>query len=162
MAVTAELVRSWRAPRDAIRRQIGTITEARLLAYLIGACVLIFVGQWPLAARLAHLDPAVPLDQRIGGALFAWVFVMPLVLYGLAALSHLAAGFIGGRGTWQGARLALFWSLLASTPLFLLYGLVAGLIGPGLQLNLAGGALAVGFLGHWLLALAEAEGFGTP
>jgi hypothetical protein len=159
MAVTTEIVRSWRAPRRAMRRQLASgAGEPRALAYLMAACALIFVAQWPRLAREAELDPSVPLEARLGAALLGWLFLAPLFFYALAALSHLAARALGGRGTWFGARLALFWSLLVSVPLWLLSGLTAGFFGPGPERALAGALLAAGFLGHWGLALAEAEG----
>lgn len=161
MAVTTEMLRSWRAPRLAIRRQLAAgAGEPRALAYLMVACTLIFVAQWPRLAREAELDPSVPLEARLGAALLGWVFLAPLFFYGLAALSHLLARVFGGQGTWFGARLALFWSLLVSVPLWLLSGLTAGFFGPGPERTLTGALLAVGFLGHWVLALAEAEGAG--
>ena len=45
-------------------------------------------------------------------------------LYLVAGLSHLIARLVGGRGDWYRARMALFWSLLASTPLILLNDLI--------------------------------------
>lgn len=162
MAISTEMLRSWRAPGQAVRRQLAAgVGDPRALAYLIAACGLIFVAQWPRLAREAHLDPSVPLDARVGAALMGWMFIAPLFFYGLAALSHLVARAFGGRGTWFGARLALFWSLLVSVPLWLLSGLTAGFIGPGPALTLTGVLLAVGFLGHWIAALAGAEGFGA-
>jgi hypothetical protein len=157
VAVSTEILRSWRAPRRAMRRQLAAATEARALAYLIAGCGLVFVAQWPRLAREAHVAPEVPLDARIGGALIGWLGLAPLLLYGLAALSHLAARALGGRGSWLGARMALAWSLLAAAPLVLLQGLVAGFLGPGPALTLTGGVLAAAFLGHWALALVEAE-----
>jgi hypothetical protein len=158
MAVSTEIVRSWRSPRAALRRQIAAgLSEARALAYLMAACGLIFVAQWPRLSREAYLDPAVPLEARVAGALQGIVFLLPLLFYGLAALSHLLARQFGGRGGWLGARVALFWSLLAAAPLFLLDGLVAGFIGPGPARTATGALLAGGLLLHWALALAEAE-----
>ncbi len=157
MAVSTEMLRSWLGPRSAMRRQLAGASEGRALAYLIAACGLVFVAQWPRLAREAHLAPEVPLEARVGAALIAWLGLAPLLLYGIAAASHLAARALGGRGTWLGARLALAWSLLVAAPLVLLHGLVAGLLGPGPALTLTGGVLAAGFLGHWALALIEAE-----
>jgi hypothetical protein len=158
MAVSTEIVRSWRAPGAAIRRQLDAgVGEARALAYLMAACGLIFVAQWPRLSREAHLNPDVPLEALMAGALQGIVFILPLLLYGVAAISHLVARAFGGCGSWLGARLALFWTLLATAPLFLLHGLVAGFLGPGAALNAAGIVLSAGFLGHWLLALAGAE-----
>ena len=64
---------------------------------------------------------------------------------------------MGGSGSWYGARIALFWSLVAVSPLVLLTGLVAGMIGPGTQLSLVGSITFVAFLIHWLLALKAVE-----
>ena len=161
MALTTEILRSWRSPRAATRRQLDGATEARALMHLMVACLLIFVAQWPRLAREAELAPEVPLDARVGATLMAWMFIMPLVLYAVAGLSHVVARALGGRASWLGARVALFWSLLASAPLFLLYGLVAGFIGAGAAMTLTGAVLTAGFLGHWLLALVEVEGFGA-
>ena len=69
--------------------------EGRALATLIGACLLIFVAQWPGLARAAYVDPAIPLDARMGGALLGTLFLLPPIAYAVAALSHLVRGFIG-------------------------------------------------------------------
>ncbi len=161
MSVTADIRATWRRPRAVIRRQLdGGRREDRALAYVMGACVLIFVAQLPRLAREAHLDESIPLDVRLQAALLGWLMIAPLVLYGVAALSHVVARALGGKGTWFGARLAMFWSLLSSAPLWLFYGLVDGFIGPGGALVLAGVILLAGFGTIWLLSLVEAEGFG--
>jgi hypothetical protein len=77
--------------------------------------------------------------------------------YALAGTTHLVARMIGGRGTWYSARLALFWSLLATSPAWLFHGLVAGFIGPGIEQAVAGGLLLIAFLTIWGLCLREAE-----
>jgi hypothetical protein len=158
MAITSDIVESYRRPRTVLRRRLADGgQEPRALAVLMGACLLMFVAQWPAAARAAHLDPSVPLDARIGGALMATLFVVPLLAYGVAALSHLVARLFGGRGTYLGARMALFWSLLAVSPLMLAQGLLGGLAGPGPALALFGLVVAAAFLFLWLNALIEAE-----
>lgn len=131
--------------------------EDRALAYLMGACVLIFVAQWPLMARQAHLDATIPLDARVGYGLLGWVIIMPLVMYGIAAALHIITRVFKGQGTWFTSRLALFWSLLALTPAMLLQGLTAGFVGPGAALNFVGVIVVAGFF--WLLvnALIVAE-----
>jgi hypothetical protein len=78
-------------------------------------------------------------------------------MYGVAALSHVIAKIFGGQGSWYTARLALFWTLLATSPLVLFYGLVRGLIGPGSQAVLVGAIGAVVFLLIWVQSLREAE-----
>jgi hypothetical protein len=162
MSITREIAATWRSPRAAIRRQMQAgPREERILVYLILACFLIFVGQWPRLARQAWESDAVPLQALIGAALFGWMFLAPLFFYALAAFSRLFARMLGGQGSWFGARLALFWSLLAMAPLWLVQGLVAGFVGPGTILSLVGTMLAVAFLLIWLLSLAETEAGAT-
>ena len=158
MAVSTDMLRAWARPRAVIRGKLGQgPREDRALAVLMAACALLFVAQWPVHARAAFYDPAMPLEARLGGALLASLFLLPLLAYAVAGLSHLMAKVFGGRGQGFGARLALFWALLAVTPVVLLQGLVAGMVGPSpgliaVQL-LAGG----GFLWIWLSMLIEAE-----
>jgi hypothetical protein len=158
MSVSTDIVRTYRSPRRVVREKLARgVREDRALATLIGACVLIFVAQWPLLSRQAHLDPSVPLDVRLGGALLGWLFIAPMAAYVFAALSHVLARIFGGAGSWFGARLALFWALLASSPLWLLNGLVAGLIGPGAALSAVGFVAICVFLVFWGAGLWEAE-----
>lgn len=156
--LTREILRSWRSPRAAMRRQLAHgVQEDRALMLLMLACAVIFVAQWPRLAREAHLDPSVPLEARLGAALLGLMFLAPLALYLLAAASHLLARAFGGRGSFGAARLALFWSLLCVTPALLLHGLAQGMAGPGPATRILGwGVLAV-FLVIWFLSLLEAE-----
>jgi hypothetical protein len=64
---------------------------------------------------------------------------------------------MGGQGTGYGARVALFWSLLAVSPLMLFQGLVRGFVGPGPGLTATGIVVALAFLALWINALIEAE-----
>jgi hypothetical protein len=150
MAVTSDIVAAWRNPRQLIRAKLALgESEASALATIMGASVLIFVAQGPRLAREAHLDPSVPLDARLGGALMACLFIVPLLAYGVAAISHIVARALGGKGTWYGARLALFWALLAATPLMLLHGLVSGFLGQGVQATVVGLLVLMVFLYVW-------------
>lgn len=159
MSVTTDIARTYVRPREVFRRRFGAgEREDRAIAVLMAACALVFVAQWPRLAREAHFDDSVSLQALMAAALFAWLLVAPLALYALAALSHLAARIVGGQGTWFRARLALFWALLAASPLWLFHGMVAGFVGPGPALTLVG-ILALGaFVVFWGVGLAEAEG----
>lgn len=164
MAVTADILRTWRGPRAVMRDLLSQgKREDRALAYLIVFCVLVFVAQWPRLARAAAgfdlLPGAEPraIGQLMTYELFAWLTIWPLAFYAIAALSHLIAKVFRGQGTFYTARLALFWSLLASVPLLLLYGLMAGFLGPVAGTHLVGAAWAVGFGWIWLQSLREAE-----
>lgn len=158
MPVTTDILRAWRAPRALIREKLGQgLREDRALAVLMGGCGLAFVAQWPRLSREAFLNPDVPLEARLGGALMGWIFIAPLLFYALGAASHLVARAVGGKGTWFGARLALFWALLAVSPVLLLNGLVGGFIGSGPAATLVGVLVLVGFLYLWLSMLIEVE-----
>ena len=157
MAVTTDIIATWRGPGRVMRRLLAAgPREDRALAFAMAFCVIAFIAQMPALARRAHLD-GVALEPLLGGALMGAVAILPLLLYGVAALSRLLARALGGRGTWYGARLALFWSLLATTPLLLLRGLVAGLIGPGPVQFWVDALWLVVFLWFWLISLHESE-----
>lgn len=162
MSVAAEILRSWTRPRKVIRARLQEgVREDRAIAVLVGACLLIFIAQWPRLMRLAEQDPSVPFLSRVAGAMFAWLFLMPLACYALAGLTHVLAKPLGGKGSWYGARIALFWSLLAAAPLWLLNGIVAGALSDGPILAITGAIALAAFLLIWLLTLIEVE-TGTP
>ncbi|WP_340423084.1 YIP1 family protein [Yoonia sp. GPGPB17] len=157
-------MRTWRRPRHVMRDLLAQgRREDRAIMYLMVSCFLIFVAQWPRLRRVADgYEPSPwPSEMNFEGMMtytfFSAVIILPLFMYGVAALSHMIAKVLGGSGTWFGARLALFWTLLATSPLFLFYGLVRGLIGPGSQATLVSVIGAVVFLIIWVQTLREAE-----
>lgn len=157
MPVTTDIVASYRRPAQVMRRLLSAGTrEDRALAMLMAGCVLAFISQLPRLAREAHLT-GEELNPMLGGALFAWLFIAPLMFYLIAALSHLVARLFKGKGDWFGARLALFWAFLAASPLMLLNGLTAGFVGPGAALTLVGFVWFVAFMAIWLVSLKVAE-----
>lgn len=160
MAVVDDILRTYKGPGRVMRGLLAMgRREDRALMFLMAACGLIFVAQWPRLARAAQeTDRVLSLQQEITYYLLAWLIMWPLIFYGVAALSHLLARLIGGQGSHYTARLALFWALLASTPLALLYGLTAGFIGPGLQTNLIGALWLMAFAGIWTVNLRVAQG----
>jgi hypothetical protein len=158
MTVSTDMLATWRRPREILRAKLAQgQRDDRALATLMAACLLMFVAQWPGLSRAAHLDPSIPLDARIAGALMATIFLLPPIMYAIAALSHLVARAFGGKGSFYGARLALFWALLCIAPLMLFHGLVAGFIGQGTQLLVVGVLILLAFLWLWMTLLIEAE-----
>ncbi len=158
MALTSNLVSTYTRPKVVIRGMLDQgENEGRAVGILIIACFIIFVARWPSLSREAFLDPSIPLQGRMGGALVGLVLIAPLLFYGLAALSHLVAKIFNGKGSYYSARLALFWSLFATTPLFLLVGLVDGFIGEGSASTVCQFILLIVFLYIWLFCLIEAE-----
>jgi hypothetical protein len=156
MPVTTDILRTWRAPRAVQRDQLALgPREDRALIYLMAACLILCVAQWPRLAREAHLL-AEPLDQLIGSAVYGWVFFMPLAFYLLAILIWLGFKAMGREVPGVRLRLVLFWALLASTPLALLHGLLAGFNGVNLGTNLVGAGWLLAFALFAVLGLVEA------
>lgn len=159
MSVSSDIVATWRRPRQVMRKLLSMgRREDRALAFLMAACALIFVAQLPRLQRAETLAPDdVPFQAELATTFFAWLLVWPLLFYGIGSLSRLVARLFGGRGTFYTARLALFWSLLASTPAWLFHGLVSGFIGPGPAQQIAGLIVVGAFLFFWSVCLREAE-----
>lgn len=157
MPVTSDIAQTYRGPRKVFARLLGMgQREDRALIFLMAGCTVAFISRWPALARQAHFEGS-ELNMLLGGALMAWLFIAPLALYAIAAATHIVAKALRGQGDWYGARLALFWALLAAGPLMLLNGLVAGFIGPGLELTLVGALWFVVFIWFWISGLIEAE-----
>jgi nitrogen fixation/metabolism regulation signal transduction histidine kinase len=131
-------------------------SEPFAFSLLVAFLVLAFVAQWPAASRAAFADGNTPVAPRLLAIGLALLATIPL-WYGLAAVGRLVARALGGRGSWYGARIALFWSLVAVTPLMLLQGLVAGMIGPGPALTAVGVIAGLVFVIFWAQALIEVE-----
>ena len=127
MSVVLDIIRTYRAPREVQgRRMANGPREDRALAVLLAGCAVIFVSQWPRLARESHFDPSIGLDARLAGALFAWLMVMPLVFYAASVLLTLIFKAFGAGISGFQCRMALFWALLASGPVWLFAGLLAG------------------------------------
>jgi hypothetical protein len=157
MAASRDIVATYRGPRRVFARLLsGDAREDRALIYLMAACLIFFVAQTPRLAREAHLA-GVELNMLLGATMMAWLFIAPLLLYLIAGITHLLARIVGGRGRGYDARIALFWALLASSPIVLLHGLTAGFIGTGIELTLVGLVWLCVFLWFWLTGFYVAE-----
>jgi hypothetical protein len=167
--VVAAIARAYRDPRGAMARRLsGGPDEGRALFDLFLACGLGFVASLPAALRAAQrLDIPDAQTGAIAAHLFGYLFVAPLLAYGLAALVHLAARAAGGRGGFAEARAAVFWSLLLAAPLALALALAGVAVeaadDPRLLrlLDVLGYAGAAFWLWLFAASLAEAEGFAA-
>ena len=158
---------AYRDPRGAMARQVDRgMSESRALFHLMLAAALFWVASLPRAVETARgLDIADPVEGAVAAHLFAYLALGPLLGYGLAALVHLVARALGGRGGFLGARSALFWAALLGAPLALgvaaLGAVAASASGAGRLPWLALPGYAA--LGYWLwlfaASIAEAEGF---
>jgi len=157
MTVSTDLVATWRGPRAVLRRHLARGTsEPFAFTLLLVFLILAFIGQWPVAAREAVLANEPSAAPRILARALAILATIP-IWYALAAVSRLIARTLGGKGSWYSARIALFWALATVSPLMLLQGLVAGLIGTGPALWLVMTVVGLAFLWLWLTMLHEAE-----
>lgn len=155
--VLPRVMQSWWAPRRVVRG-LRAMPERVKLVVLMAAMLIFLVAQAPVHARAAFLDPAIPLGARMGGSLLAVMFLMPVLVYGLATAVGALSRLTPWRLSQEDSRLALFWALLAVSPAMLLAGLVGGMIGPGPALMLSQALAGIGFLVIWgagIWALAE-------
>ena len=156
MSVTTDIVSTYKGPRRVLARLFAMgEREAFALIVIIGACIVAFVSRWPGLARQAH-ESGAELNALLGGALMGWIMA-PLLFYAIAAIAHILAMIVGGKGTWYRARLAMFWALLAASPLQLLWGLVEGFIGEGLEWQIVGVVWFAVFVWFWIAGMFEAE-----
>lgn len=157
MSVAKDIVATYRRPGSVVARLVsGPPREDRALALIMGACALFFIAQLPALARQSHIT-GENLQMLMGGSLLALIFIAPLLFYTLAACSHILAKIAGGAGTHWQARMALFWALLAASPLVLLHGLIAGFIGDGVQLTVIGAVWFTVFMWFWITGLIRVE-----
>lgn len=157
MAVTRDIVEAHLRPRRVMARllRMGQ-REDRVLAMLMGGCIILFVSQWPYRARQAHFTGETLTDYIQHDAV-GLIFVLPLLAYGVAALLRLISRIFGAKADYYSARLAMFWALLASSPALVLAGMVKGFIGLGAANSIIGALWVLVFL--WVLgnSLIEAE-----
>ena len=158
MALTQDIVATYKGPRHVIDRFLAQgRNEVRLLLFVMITGLLFFVASTPYQAREAQLDPDVPLEARLYWSAFFWIFIMPLLLYAFTALIWGLSKIARRQITGYGIRFTFAWALLASTPVALLLGLMAGLIGPGVQLQLVGLVWLAVFAWFWIAGLSAAE-----
>ena len=157
MPVASDMFESWRRPRSVMRRLAARDkSEPFAFSFLLAFLLLALAGAAPGVAREAYMAGDAALTPRLFATALALLATIP-VWYLLAALGYLVARAFGGKGSYYGGRLALFWSLLAITPAMLVQGLVQGLVGAGQLANLLGMAVGAGFLVLWVSALREME-----
>ena len=157
MSVTRDILLSHIKPRMVMARlrSMG-LREDRALAMLMGGCIVLFMSQWPFRARQAHIEGGT-LTDMIQNDLVGIIFVLPLIAYGLAAMLRIISRLFGAKADYYSARLALFWTLLATSPLAILSGLVKAFIGPGIQNNIVGFLYIAFFLWILINSLRESE-----
>lgn len=156
MAATSDIIATYRGPGAVVRRLLAQgPREDRALIFLMVGCLMVFVGQTPRLARQAY-GSGEDLGMLMGATMMAWLFIAPLLLYGIAAVSLLCARLMGSKISAYGARIALFWALLAASPIVLLWGLTAGFVGPGIEMTGVGILWFAVFAWFWTAGFSAA------
>lgn len=142
------VMRSYRAPGAVIDEWLSRPRhEGRLLAMLMAGCVMIGLSTLP---HLLAQPGDVPRDARIAAVMFAWLAIAPLAFYGIALLIDGIRRVFGRGSNGYETRLALFWTMLAATPFWLLNGIGLTIPEPAIRsaLGLAAfcGALILGVM----------------
>lgn len=149
--------------RAAQAEQERRTDEPRILFYAFLTGFLLFlIGLPAVRHQIGMIDAPNPMAIVLSARFFGSLFVLPLLLYGLAALAHVVALVFGGRATFQSARLSLFWALLVSMPTFILMSLLAAIFGSFIKDTMVFLGLfdLLAFARIWGEGLAQAEGFG--
>lgn len=122
MSISREIIVAYKGFGASMRRQItANPGEERLLIYLVMAILIFFIARVPSlleASALAATEEVSSIAIFMVNLVSSFFFA-PLLLYGIATLSHLLAKLFGGKGNGYRSRLALFWSLLVVSPLAL-------------------------------------------
>lgn len=138
MAVTTDIVRTWRGPQALYRDLLARPRhEGRVLSYLVVACLIFVISRLPVLARDAQLG-GTSFELGVTYTIFAWLAIAPLLFYLIAMGIHGLLALLGRAPGGYEVRLTFFWALLAASPLALLWGLTAAFVGPGTALNLVG------------------------
>ena len=165
MSATREIVKAYRGFGASMRRQIESSPgEERLLVYVVIACLIYFVARVPdllsLSASQATEEVssiAVFITNLVGSFFFA-----PLMLYGLAAMSHIIARAFKGSGSFFNARLALFWALLITAPIALITTIIQTAFPAEWLAQALWMAKFLLFAYVWACCLSVAENYKTP
>lgn len=154
MSVTSDILESWRRPRVVVRRLLDQgKSEPFAFSLLVTGLVLFYISRTPLLARIAYKQPEPLLTPWLLGSALGLAATVP-IWYMIAAFAHLVAQLLGGKGSFYGGRIALFWALVAASPALLTSGLVAGVGGSSDIFGLIAGMIFVMF---WVMMLREAE-----
>jgi len=125
------ILASYLSPTKAFTQKLGEgVSETKIFIWLLVSCFLSFLARLPLLSREVHLDVnGPPLDSMIGGVLVSFIFMAPLVFYGLSVILCLLFRVWFNDLKWLYFRGAFFWSLLAVSPLVLVRGVLVGIFG---------------------------------
>ena len=139
MALTGDIIATYKGPRRVVARFLAQgRNEVRALLFVLIAGMMMFIAVMPYQAREAQLDPEVPIQARMYWSAFFYILIVPILLYLVALVLWPVIWLLRRPVTGYEVRFSMFWALLATTPVMILLGLTAGLIGQGPQLTVVG------------------------
>jgi len=155
MTLISEINASYRTPKLEMRRQIEDgIREEQTLFFALLFGLLSFLSLLPEIAKRAYITDD-SLSALAAAQFIASVFMMPLLMYGIAALSHIILAKFGGQGDHVGTRRALFWAAVVTSPIILASS-VLSIYFPVVKISLAILTTFI-FIWQWTSNLKELE-----
>lgn len=159
MSLTRDIFATYRGPSRVVRGFLAQgRNEVRGLLFALIAGVLMFVAAAPYQAREAQLNPDIPFVARLYWSAFLYTLIVPILIYLFAAVIWLLARIARRQVTGYEVRFTLIWALLASAPVMLVLGLVAGFAGQGIALQITGFVWLAVFGWFWAAGLLSADG----
>jgi hypothetical protein len=151
-----DILQTYSAPKSVLARRLAEIPgEPHLLAYVVFAAILSFLARLP--GMIDGNNTGQPLEALVGANFVASIIFAPLFFYAVAALTRLASKIFGGKGSWQSARLALFWPLIALQPLLIVAQFLETLALPALILVAVSWGSGLFFLWLWYSGMQLSE-----
>ena len=121
MSLVGDIAQAYRTPRKVMQMQIDRgISEPQTLFYGIFFGAMNLIANYPRVAGNAP-DQDV-LAGMMAGLFIAYIFFLPLMLYGFAGGLHWMILKFGGQASWAEARRALNWSAVVTIPFILISG----------------------------------------
>lgn len=123
MSLVGDIARAYRDPRGVMQMQVERgITEPQTLFYGMFFGMMNLIANYP--RTLSNAADTDTFAGMMAGLFIAYIFFLPLVLYGFSAIIHWVILKFGGQATWGQARRALNWSTVTTTPFILISGAV--------------------------------------
>ncbi len=162
MTLYGEILRAYRGFGASMRRQLEqNPREEKLLLYAVLAAFLGFIARIPGLIYVARNseNQELTIANLIGSNFVTTFFYGLIMLYIIASVSHLIAKIFKGAGSFQDARLALFWAALVIAPLYLVVVALRVVITAPDFINLSNLAIGILFVYCWATCLSVAEKF---
>ncbi|MEM0976740.1 MAG: hypothetical protein AAGJ34_04315 [Pseudomonadota bacterium] len=161
MAIVDEVAKAQWSPNSVMKGQLTTAgNEILTLSFALTFGFLSFLSAVPGTVAEARVQD-LPLGPLLLPKAYATLALLPLLLYGIAALQRGLARVMGGVGTGAGARRGLIWSLMVASPWVLLSGLLSEAQYQPIRILI--GAIGFGiFAVNWIIAIRLNEGALQP